>query len=320
MTPLSLSLLHVEQDGEVAVVRVHRPSHLNSVNPAVLHQLQQAIDHAAADPGVRGVLFAGDVKAFVVGAELGFFLRNIEARDFERIIQFTKAGHRLMNTIAACPKPVVACVDGVALGAGTEIALACHRVVASPRASFGLPETGLGIYPGFGGTQRAPRAVGIGLAKWLIFTGKTLSAAEARRIGLVDQVAPHEELTAAARQCIFNFLNANESRPPREPLSPERAAIEHFFAVNRVESLRLGQADPGGNPALARAMKPVAAKGPVALRIAEWLIDEGMRLPLPSALQLEIDRVMDIFTTEDALRGLSFRAGRQVGNPQFTGR
>jgi len=310
-------MVKVERADGVATIRVNRPQHLNNVNPAVVHQLQQAFDEVAGEPGVRGIVFGGEGKAFVVGAELGFFLRNMEARDFARIVEFTKAGHRLMNTIDACPKPVVAAVGGVALGAGVEIALACDRIVASPRASFGLPETGLGIYPGFGGTQRTPRAVGVGLAKWLIFTGKTLSAAEARRIGLIDEVVPHEELEATTRR---HVLEGTARRAAREPMTPELAALDRFFASNRADDLRLGQADTGGNPALARAMKSVATKAPVALRLAEWLIDEGSRRSLAAALQLEIDHALEIVSTEDAHRGILFRAHRQVGHPDFVGR
>jgi len=317
MAATSYTLVKVEQADGVATIRVNRPGQLNSVNPAVLHQLQQAVDEAIAEPGVRGIVLAGGEKAFIVGAEIGFFLRNLEAGDLDRIVQYTKAGHRLTDTIDASPKPVVAAVAGVALGAGTEFALACDRIVASPRASFGLPETGLGIYPGFGGTQRTPRAVGVGLAKWLIFTGKTLSAAEARRVGLVDEVVPHDELETTARRRV---LENTVGRAPREPATPELAALERFFASHRADDLRLGRAATDANAVLARAMKAVGTKAPVALRLAEWLIDEGSRRSLAEGLQLEIDRAADIFRTEDARRGLAFCAARQVGHPDFVGR
>ena len=317
MTAIPLSLIQLEHDRDIATIRVNRPQHLNSVNPAAICQLQQAFDEVADDPAVCGIVFGGQGKAFVVGAELSFFLRNIKSNDLKRIVQYTEAGHRLMNTIDACPKPVVAAVGGVALGAGVEIALACDCIVASPRASFGLPETGLGIYPGFGGTQRTPRKVGVGLAKWLIYAGKTLSTIEAKRIGLVDEVVDHDELETVARRHIHT---GTACRAEREPLSPELSAIEHFFETNPVERLRRGEADTGGNRVLVRAMKPVATKGPVALRLAERLIDQGMSRTLAEGLQLEIDHVLDIFRTEDALRGLSFRANRQVGHPEFLGR
>ncbi|HBO46028.1 MAG TPA: hypothetical protein DD670_19320 [Planctomycetaceae bacterium] len=296
---------------------IQRPKELNGINPVVLHQMQQALHDVVADPNVRGIVIGGEGKAFVVGADLGFFLRNIESGNLERIVQYTRAGHRLMNAIDACPKRVVACVGGVTLGAGVEIALACDCVVASPRASFGLPETGLGIYPGFGGTQRTPRKIGVGLAKWLIFTGKTISASEAHKVGLVDHVVPHEQLEATARS---RALDATRHAARAEATSPELEAIERFFASNRADELRLGRTDTRNNPTLARAMKLVAAKGPLALRLSERLIDEGSRQSLEAGLQMEIDHVVEIFSTEDAYRGLSFRAGRQVGRPEFAGR
>jgi enoyl-CoA hydratase/carnithine racemase len=317
MTRTSFSLVKVERAGAVATISIHRPEQLNGVTPAVLHQLQQAFEEVIAEPDVRGIVFGGEGKAFVVGADLGFFLRNVRSGDLTRIVQFTKAGHRLMNTIDACPKPVVARVGGAALGAGVEIALACDFIVASPRAGFGFPETGLGIYPGFGGTQRTPRKIGVGLAKWLILAGKTLSAAEARRVGLVDLVVPHEQLEATARSLAVDGAALGD---PAEPYSPELAAIERLFASNRAEDLRTGRAGTGGQAALARAMKPVAAHGPVALRLAERLIEEGSRQSLAAGLQMEIDHVVEIFSTEDARRGLAFRANRQVGRPEFVGR
>ncbi|MBN1587932.1 MAG: enoyl-CoA hydratase/isomerase family protein [Pirellulales bacterium] len=316
MTQTSYSLVRVERTDTVATISIHRPEQLNGVNPAVLHQLQQAFEEVIAEPGIHGIIFGGEGKAFVVGADLGFFLRNIRSGNLARIVRFTEAGHRLMNTIDACPKPVIACVRGVALGAGVEFALACDRIVASPRASFGLPETGLGIYPGFGGTQRTPRRIGVGLAKWLIFTGKTLSATEARRAGLVDQIVSDELLESTARSAALNNIASDQT----ECESPDLIALERFFASHRADELRAGTADTGNDRALARAMKPVAAKGPIALRLAERLIEDGSRQTLAQGLQMEIDRVVEIFSTEDARRGLSFRANRQVGHPDFVGR
>jgi len=269
----------------------------------------------AADPQVSGIVIGGEGKAFVVGADIGFFLRNVESKEFGRIAQFTQAGHNLMNTIDRCPKPVVARVGGAALGAGTELALACDRVVASPRASLGFPETGLGIYPGFGGTQRTPRAVGIGLAKWLLFTGKTLSAAEAWTIGLVDRVVPHEELDDAARRCAGGILGPEKPGPR----PPKIDALERFFESYGADQLLAGTADTGGDRLLARAMRRVAAGAPIALRYAERMIQEGAGRSLEAGLQMEIDHAAEIFSTKDAHTGLSFRVNRQFGQPTFEG-
>jgi enoyl-CoA hydratase/carnithine racemase len=314
-TLLALSLVKVDVSEGIATITVNRPSALNAISPAVLPQLQRAVDEAIANPEVRGIVLGGEGKVFVVGADVNFFIRNIEAGDIPRIIQFSLSGHRFLNTIDRSPKPVVARVNGAALGGGLEFALACDRVVASPGASFGFPETGLGIFPGFGGTQRAPRALGMGLAKWLIYTGKTLSAADALKIGVVDHIVPADQLEGVCRAIAAGPF------PPakRRPRSPEFAAIEQFFEQSPAEDLRLGTADTLGDPVLVRAMKAVATKAPVALRLVERIIDEGAQQPFEDALKLEIAYVTEVFSTTDAHLGLTFRVSRQLGNPDFTG-
>jgi enoyl-CoA hydratase/carnithine racemase len=312
--PSSMVASHVA-DG-VATITINRPEALNNINPLVLHQLQQAFDSAIADPTVRGIVLGGEGKVFVVGADIEFFIRNIKNDDIPRIIKFTEAGHRLFDTIDRSPKPVVARVQGAALGGGTEITLACDYVIAAPGANFGFPETGLGIYPGFGGTQRTQRKIGIGLAKYLIFTGKTLSANEACKLGLVNQVVPADRLEDVCRTLALGQFQLDP--PPAK--TPEIVALEQFFARSRAEDLRRGVADTGGDPGLVRAMKLVASKGPVALRIAETIIDLGSQRTLAEGLQLEVDYCNEIFRTADALTGLTFRTGRQLGQPVFAGR
>jgi enoyl-CoA hydratase/3-hydroxyacyl-CoA dehydrogenase len=307
--------VNVEAADGIATITINRPDALNLINPALVHQLRQAFEQAIAAPEVSAIVLGAEGKAFVAGADIDFLISNIESGDIPRIAMYSQAGHELMNLIDHAPKIVVARVNGTALGGGLELALACDTIVAAEGASLGFPETSLGIYPGFGGTQRTPRRVGIGLAKWLLFTAKTISAAEARGIGLVDQVVPLAELDNAALR-----IARGERASARPPLSPERAAIEHFFAANRVEDIRTGAVNTGGDMALGRAVKQVAGRAPVALRLAELLIDEGSAHPLEEALRLEIDHVFEIFATTDAHLGLSFRAKKQLGQPAFSGR
>jgi len=310
-----LSFVKVDQIDGVATISVDRPESLNSINPAVVHQLQQAFDRAAADSAVRGIAIVGTGKAFIAGADVGFLLRAIESHTTERILAFTEAGHALFNAIDSCPKPVTAFLDGVAIGAGVEIALACDRIVVSRRASFCLPETGLGIYPGLGGSQRLPRRIGVGLAKWMIFTGKTITASDAQKIGLADELVSNDDIRDVSR---LMFAESPHSQKPKAA-PPEFAAMERFFLSHSAEELRTGAADAGGDPALARAMKQVAAKAPISLQYAETLIDEGMKRTLAEGLQLEIDRVLGIYATADAYIGLSSRIRRQIGLPAFKG-
>ncbi len=314
-TPFPLSLVDIEVDAGVATITIRRPDVLNAMNPVAIHQLHQAVLQASDNSAVRGIVIAGSGKAFVAGADISFFLRNLDAGDLPRIVKYTQAGHALMNAIDDCPKPVVARLNGLAIGAGAELALACDWIVASPRASVGFPETGLGIYPGFGGTQRTPRAIGVGLAKWLIFTGKTISANDAWRIGMVHRLVPHDDLGPIARA----FALGTASPEKCTPRPPEFDALEQFFATHRADDLRTGTAPTGGDPALVRAMRLVAGKAPIALRLAEKMITQGTSRPLPEGLQMEIDHVIEIFSTKDAYLGLSFRARRGVGQPPFTG-
>src|SRR6185295_4372824 len=145
------------------------------------------------DPSAKGIVFAGAGRSFIAGADIRFFIRNIESGEVGRIEKLTEDLQALLRAIQDCPKSVVARIHGLALGGGVEFALACDYIVATPNAAMGFPETGIGIYPGLGGTQRTTRRIGTGLTKWLLFTGHIISAEEALAIGLIDAVAPREE-------------------------------------------------------------------------------------------------------------------------------
>jgi enoyl-CoA hydratase/3-hydroxyacyl-CoA dehydrogenase len=311
-----LSFVNLEVTEGVATVTIQRPATSNSINPVVVHQLRLAFEQALADANVRGIVLAGAGKSFMVGADIDFFLRHIENRAWDRIVQFTEAGQNLLNLIDQSPKPVVARVAGAAAGAGFEFALACDRVIAESRATFSFPETSLGIYPGMGGTQRTPRAIGAGLAKWLIFTGRTLSASEARQLRIADEVVQLDQLENAAREAALRSLSPR----PEPSLDVELTQIDSFFSRNRVVDLRTGAADSQGHRALESAMKSIRGKAPVALALVERLVDEGSPRSLEEGLRMELDHIAEIFATEDALLGLMFRAQKRLGLPSFVGR
>ena len=144
----------------IAWLTINRPDAMNALNEAVVGQLHEAFRAAAADPAVQGVVIGGAGKAFVAGADIRFFVRNIDSGDVDRILQFSEAGHALLNEIDNCKKPVIARLHGLALGGGLELALACSQIVAAPEAVLAFPETGIGIFPGLGGTQRTLRRIG----------------------------------------------------------------------------------------------------------------------------------------------------------------
>jgi len=298
----------------IATITLNRPDAMNALNEDLVAQTHAAFRAALADPAVRGIVIAGAGKAFIAGADVRFFVRNIEAKNLDRIVSFTKAGHALLDEIDRSPKPVVGRLDGLALGGGLELALACDVLIATPRASMAFPETGIGIYPGLGGTQRATRRVGVGLAKWLVFTGRMLRASEAQAIGLVDEVVPHEELDGALRRAI-ETAPSRGSRQVRVPDS--HRALDELFRSQGADALREGKVDTRGNEDLARAVKSVAAKAPLALRLAGRLIEEGAERPLADGLRMELDHLLEIFSTRDAYEGL-----KSVGQkpPVYEGR
>ena len=195
--------IRIEADGARATVIVSRPDKLNALNDETIGELQSAFQALAEDDGVRGVVVTGEgEKAFVAGADIAELARmgSIDGIDVSRKGQET---FRLLETMG---KPVVAAVNGYALGGGLELALACHLRVASEKARFGLPEVKLGIIPGYGGTVRLPRIVGRGRALELILTGEMIGADRAYAMGLVNKVVPPEETCGAAEALLDTVL------------------------------------------------------------------------------------------------------------------
>jgi enoyl-CoA hydratase len=187
----------VAREGHIATVTLNRPDKLNALNGTLLRELFHVVVELGADREVRCAILtgAGD-KAFAAGADIGAMreMKAAEARTFAHL------GHTIGERIEATPFPFIAAVNGFALGGGCELALACDFVYASDKAKLGQPEVNLGVIPGFGGTQRLARRVGIGRARELCYTGDVIAADEALRIGLVNAVVPHAELLAKVRE------------------------------------------------------------------------------------------------------------------------
>jgi enoyl-CoA hydratase/3-hydroxyacyl-CoA dehydrogenase len=288
-----------DRDG-IATLTIDRPDAMNALNEAVMAQLRVAFDAAAADPAVRAIVLAGSGKAFIAGADIRFFVKNIEAKNVKRIYDFTREGQQLLLDFQRCRKPVVARVHGLALGGGVEIALACHYIVATPKATFAFPETGIGIYPGLGGTQRTTARVGRGLARWLVLSGETVTAEQAAAIGLVDRVVAYEDMDAAIRECVA--AGPVLERTPREVPDAFRAMGSRYESTD-VDTLRASE-------------KRLGYKAPVALRLASELIDRGEGQPIEQGIAMELSHLEEIFSTNDAYEGLSSLGRRR---PVFTG-
>lgn len=182
--------LLIEKNEGICTVKINNPQTLNALNAEVLSELETAFDLIRDDNEVHVVVITGEGKAFVAGADIAY-MRDLDASEAKK---FSEDGSRVFRKIETLNKVVIAAVNGFALGGGCELAMACDMRIASTKAKFGQPEVGLGIIPGFSGTQRLARLVGLGRAKELIFTGGHIDAEEAYRIGLVNKVTEKENL------------------------------------------------------------------------------------------------------------------------------
>jgi len=185
------SLVRVEIDGDLAILTIDRQEKMNALNPDVIEDLSEALESVRGNDAVRGVILIGaGEKAFVAGADIGELAKMGPMSG----VEISRQGQRVFEAIERFPKPVLAAVGGYALGGGCELAIACHLRVASENAVFGLPEVGLGIIPGYGGTLRLTRLIGLGRALEMTLTGNMVKAERAEQIGLVSAIYPRDEL------------------------------------------------------------------------------------------------------------------------------
>ena len=227
---LTLEAVTYEKKGAIAYVILNRPKVLNALNKTALADLRAAFEDARDDSSLHGVILtgAGD-KSFIAGADINEVATDTPVQAEEK----TRRGQHLMDLIENLGKPVVAAVNGFALGGGCEAALACTIRLAAETAKFGLPEVKLGIIPGYGGTQRLPRLIGKGVALQLILSGAMIDAQEAYRIGLVNEVVPNAELIGRA-EAILNQIGANAPLSVRYALEAVNKGMETSLAEGLV--------------------------------------------------------------------------------------
>lgn len=214
----------LEKRAPLAVITFNRPKVLNALNAATLEELSSALEDVAADPEVRVILFTGaGPKAFVAGADI----TELAALDAETGRAYARRGQELFRCIETLGKPVIACIHGFALGGGCELAMACTIRLASETAKLGQPEVKLGVIAGFGGTQRLPRLVGASAALKLLLSGEIISAEEALRIGLVDEVLPGTDQLMARAEALAMEIAANA------PIAIERTLLAVDSGLDR---------------------------------------------------------------------------------------
>lgn len=193
--------IHYEKQDNIAIVTINRPEALNALNSTVITNLEQVVTTLENDRDIRCMILTGAGRSFVAGADIG----EQCSLDLDGGRRWGQRGSALMRRIEKLEFPTIAAVNGFALGGGCELALSCDIILASEKAKFGQPEVGLGITPGFSGTQRLPRRVGIAKAKELIFSGRMIEADEAKEIGLVNVVYAHEALMDGALEMAKSF-------------------------------------------------------------------------------------------------------------------
>ena len=293
-----------ERRGDMAMVALARPDRSNALDGALFQDLDEALTrHGDA----RTVILRGKGKDFAAGADVRFFIGRMEQGKRDEIVEFTRGAQRVLARIEDHPGKVVAAVDGYALGGGAEMMLCADVIAATPRAAIGFPETGIGIYPGLGGTFRLGRRVGAALAKYLIGTGQMVGGVEAESIGLVDHCLAADRMTP-------DGLAVLEPSPRHQALPPKWEAIARFMADHALEEILRGDFSEEWQQ---KIQKKFREKAPIALALAMTLIDQNAGLPTAAGYANELERLVEVFSTEDALAGLK-SIGK--GRPQFHGR
>jgi enoyl-CoA hydratase len=228
---MNLKNLLIKKGDGIGWITINRPEKLNAMNIETIEELRAAFREFGDDPEVKAVIFTGaGEKAFIAGADISEFIHL----DAEKGREYARRGQELTMTIEDFPKPVIAAINGYALGGGTEFALACHLRLASENAKMGQPEVKLGIIPGYGGTQRLARLVGKGKAMEMILSGRIVEAEEAREIGLVNKVVPAAELLSTAEAMAKEII---KNAPLALAYSIE--AINHGLDRTLAEGLKL---------------------------------------------------------------------------------
>lgn len=315
--PWDIRYVKYNRIGDLGRVTISRPDALNALNQTVVKQLDEAFREAESDPETKAIVLGGEGKAFVAGADIVFFIECIKKDRLNDNYEFTKYGQDVLMRLDESKKLVVAKVGGIALGGGLELALSTHVIVATPKARMGFPETGIGIYPGLGGTQRTARFIGKELAKYLIFTGRLISAEEALSIGLIDYVFAPEEIEDRMLSLIAEGKLTTRKGKSTEELPSEWRKIKELFVEENIDAWLDGKYLENDDPLIAKTAKMIASKAPIALRLVNQIIDTGYERPLSEGIKGELAHLNEVFSTADALTGLT-SVGKAT--PTFKGR
>jgi enoyl-CoA hydratase/3-hydroxyacyl-CoA dehydrogenase len=296
------------QDG-IATITINRPEAMNALNETVIEQLGRAITSVNSNETVHTLVLDGAGKAFVAGADVKFFVDKIRSNSIDDIVEFTSNGHKVLNSIENSPKTTIALTTGLALGGGLELALCCDYRIGTRRTQFRFPETSIGIYPGLGGSQRPARISGIPLARWAVLGGNFMNAQMAYDIGLLTHLVDLAEVGQATNSCIKAGKPAQKY--PGKPTNPDSSVVKFasdFYSDANLTTLLSGGCPEGydaEDKSISRQLKNLKYTAPIALSMASELIDITASTTLEQGLDSELAKLTDIFSTRDALEGLS---------------
>lgn len=299
MEPVLLDI----QDNGVATLTLNRPKAMNALNEELVGALEDKFYQVENDPAVKAIALCGAGKPFVAGADIKFFINNIKADKILDILSFTRRASELFLAIETSKKPTIAVLDGFSLGGGSELALACQGIIATPKGSLGFPETAIGIYPGLGGMLRMARKTGPALTKYYVFTGTTISSQEAFDLGLVETIVPAEQLDAEIEKIAVSGFDKSGRTPVRSEKQKELEAL--FSADDLMAKFDAVKDGEFGETLTDQVFKMMKTKAPLALKIANEIIDQQIDKPMREAIEVELGRIVEMFSTKDALEGLS---------------
>jgi len=307
--PFEFSYIDVGVEDGIATVRINRPEAMNALNVTVVSQLGEVLDGLNARDDVTTIALEGAGKAFVAGADVKFFVDKIRANAIQDIYDFTAHGHAVLDKLESSPKTTIALTTGLALGGGLELALACDYRVGTRRTQFRFPETGIGIYPGLGGTQRTPRICGLECARYAVLTGNFLDAVSAEALGLLTHLVETSQVEATVASI------ASEGKPenkyPGRPADSGNTTVAFatsFYSDENISSLMSGEIPDGfevADKVVSRQLKSLSRAAPIALSMANDLLDLSVGSDLKVGLESELEGLEKIFETVDALEGLS---------------
>jgi enoyl-CoA hydratase/3-hydroxyacyl-CoA dehydrogenase len=312
--PFDFNFVDLEVKNHIAYITINRPEAMNALNETVVNQLDDRFSEAESNPGVNAVIFQGAGKAFVAGADIRYFVNKIKSERIQDIYDFTRKGQDVLLRIENSDKLTIALLDGLSLGGGSELALACQAAIATPAASMGFPETGIGIFPGMGGMARMARFTGPELAKYYVFTGRSINAEDLKELGIVTKLATPSEVDDAINELI------KEGKPEKYQERRLPGKFQPLVALCtkvNVEKLLSGMPPTGAAEDMAEKIARIlAAKAPLALKMASDIIDQQTGKSMVEAIDVELGYLNEIFSTADALEGLSSMGRRK---PEFKG-